>query len=81
METDVTTGATMRVRPPMTRMEVAQVVGDTFGTGPVTRERLIETAERAGARPEVVAALRGLPGREFIHLRQLWSDLPEMPVR
>jgi hypothetical protein len=66
---------------PLTRLEVAEAVGHAFRMGAVRRDALVETAERGGARAEVAAALRTLPGREFTDLRQLWSDLPEMPVR
>lgn len=65
----------------LTRLEVARAVGDAFGPQPVDRTVLILTAERSGARAEVMTVLRRLGARRFNDLRELWSQLPEMPVR
>ncbi len=65
----------------LTRLEVAEAVSDAFGLCSVNRDALLRTAERAGARREVLAVLHALPAREFSDLRQLWSELPDMPVR
>lgn len=65
----------------ITRVEVAGAVGEAFGMEAVTRDELVLAAERAGARAQVSEALATLPAREFNDLRQLWDDLPDMPVR
>jgi hypothetical protein len=65
----------------LTRMEVAEAVGPAFGMGFVDREEIVATARRAGARYEVVEALSQLPARKFNDLRQLWAELPDMPVK
>lgn len=65
----------------VTRVEIAGAVGDAFGVRSVTRAELVEQAVAAGARPVVVTMLRSLPERRFNDLRQLWDDLPEMPVQ
>jgi hypothetical protein len=65
----------------VTRMEIAGVVGEVFGVHVVTKSGLVESAVAAGARPVLVAMLGRLPERQFSDLRQLWDDLPEMPVR
>jgi hypothetical protein len=77
----MTTQATDGAITSLTRLEVAEAVGDAFGLRSVNRDALLQTAERAGARPEVLAVLHRLPAREFSDLRQLWSELPDMPVR
>jgi len=66
---------------PLTRSEIAQAIGAAFGMGQVDRDQIVETARRCGARPEVVSMLEQLPARRFNDLRELWSELPEMPVR
>ncbi len=65
----------------LTRTEVAQAVRDAFGSQPASRAAILASAERANAREEVLAVLRRLPAREFSELRQLWAELPLMPVR
>lgn len=66
----------------VTRSEIADHVEEAFlGAGASDRVELIEKAERSGARPEVIAALQRLPDKRYSSLRQLWADLPELPVR
>jgi hypothetical protein len=67
--------------PEVTRTEIAAAIGDALGVRRVGRDELVAAAASAGARAEVLGLLRGLPAREFTDLRQLWSDLPDLPVR
>lgn len=73
--------ASTRAQERLTRTEVAQAVRDAFGPRPAGRAAILASAERSNAREEVLVVLRRLPAREFTELRQLWSELPQMPVR
>lgn len=64
----------------VTRVEIADMVDSAFDNGNAGRGELIETARAAGARPEVLATLTQLPDNHYGHLRQLWVDLPHVPV-
>lgn len=74
--TGVASGTTAMV----TRAEIADLIYSAFKEGAVSRGELIETARAAGARPEVLATLTQLPDNHYGHLRQLWVDLPHIPV-
>jgi hypothetical protein len=66
----------------VSRMEIAGSIRGAFAQGPVSREELLETADRASASPEVKDALAGLPrGKRFGALRDLWPHLHEVPVQ
>ena len=65
---------------PVTRSEIARHTADAFDYPPATPGDLIEAAVASHARPEVIAALRRLPEAKYSHLRQLWPDLPGIPV-
>lgn len=66
----------------VTRVEIADHIETAFvGAGAADRAELIETAKRSGARPEIVAVLERLPDRRYANLRQLWTELPDIPVR
>lgn len=66
---------------PVTREELADHVGGAFGHGTVTRASLIACAAASGARPEVVQVIGILPnGGLYARLRDLWPDLPGVPV-
>jgi hypothetical protein len=73
--------ADIATQTPLTRMEIAAAVSDAFGLHSVTRAKMLDCAQRSGARTEVLDALQLLPGREYGDLRQLWTDLPDMAVR
>lgn len=68
-------------RMPRTRTEVAAAIASAFTLHGVGRDVLVERARHAGARSEVVAVLERLPARDYSDLRQVWADLPDMPVR
>ncbi|MHB1431471.1 MAG: DUF2795 domain-containing protein [Streptosporangiaceae bacterium] len=65
---------------PVTRKEIARHTADAFDYPPATSSDLIEAAAASGARPEVVAVLRHLPGSAYSHLREVWADLPGVPL-
>jgi hypothetical protein len=65
---------------PVTRKEIARHTADAFDYPPATSSDLIEAAAASGARPEVIAVLRRLPGGAYSQLREVWDDLPGIPV-
>ncbi|MBM7791391.1 DUF2795 domain-containing protein [Tenggerimyces flavus] len=65
---------------PVTRVEILDVLDDAFAHGPAGRGELIETAHAQAARPDLIALLEQLPDRVYVHQRQLWVDLPHVPV-
>lgn len=65
----------------VTRTEIAEAVRDAFGPRPVSRAEIIAAAQSSGARAEVVDALQHGLRQEYSDLRQIWSDLPDMPLR
>jgi hypothetical protein len=47
----------------------------------MTREQLIETAKESHASTEVLLALSCLQeGKRYAGLRDLWPDLPDLPI-
>lgn len=64
----------------VTRVEIADHIHNAFnGDRPLTGDDLLVSARRNGARPEVLQALERLRGT-YTDLRDLWPDLPEVPV-
>jgi hypothetical protein len=66
---------------PVTRLEIAGVIGDLFGFRGVHRNEMLDAARGANARARVIDLLSMLPTREYSDLRQIWEELPEIPVR
>ncbi|MEU2184338.1 hypothetical protein [Streptomyces thermolilacinus] len=62
----------------VTRTEIADHLAAVFANGAVSRSDLLIAA--AGARPEVREVLEQLPDRRYTELRQVWEDLPAIPV-
>lgn len=62
------------------RTEIADYVAAAFDPGPVTREELLAAAICGGAPVSVVDELERLPRRTFRDLRELWPELPGLPV-
>ena len=62
-------------------MEIIEYVAMEFSrAGPVTKRAILERA-RSGEAPErVISTLEGLPERRFTDLRQLWEELPGIPI-
>ncbi len=65
---------------PATRTEIADHVGAAFGADAVCRDELLAAARASGARGAVLRALERLPDRSYRHLRELWPELPGVPV-
>jgi hypothetical protein len=65
---------------PVTRVEIADHLETAFAGGPVGRQDLVATAVATTARTAVVEVLASLPARQYSQLRQLWEDLPEVPI-
>lgn len=64
----------------VTRIEIADHVEAAFTAGPATRDDLLAAARTADARPALLAALSTLPDRQYGELRQLWTDLADVPM-
>ena len=62
----------------VTRLEIAQYLGQAFLAGAADRGALLAAAENA--RPDVREVLQQLPERRFASLRNVWEDLPNVPV-
>lgn len=65
---------------PATRIEIAQHTAEAFTGATVTREQLLAIATQTGARPAVLRVLERLPQGPFHELRELWPDLPGVPI-
>jgi hypothetical protein len=64
----------------VTRAEIADHVQDAFdGERLLTADDLLASARRNRARAAVLRSLERLPGK-YIDLRDLWPDLPGVPV-
>jgi hypothetical protein len=65
---------------PISRVEIADHVRDVFEHGPVTRTELLAGAADHGARPAVLHTLQRLPDRVYHEVRELWPDIPDVPI-
>lgn len=64
----------------VTRVRIADILGDAFGPQGAGKDDLLATATRAGAPPELLDELQKLPDRKFRTMRDLWDHLPEIPI-
>ena len=64
----------------VTRIDIADTIGDVFDQPPVSRTELLATAESAQADPTVIDALERLPEGNYSMLRDLWRHLDDVPV-
>ncbi|MCE7081624.1 hypothetical protein [Streptomyces sp. ST2-7A] len=62
----------------VTRIEIADHLSEAFRSGAASRDELLLAA--AEARPEVRLVLQRLPERHYTDMRQLWEELPAIPV-
>lgn len=62
----------------VTRAEIADHLAALFANGALGKHDLLIAT--ASARPEVQAVLQQLPDRRYTELRQVWEDLPGLPV-
>jgi hypothetical protein len=67
--------------PPVTRMEILDLIEHAFAAPPTTKLDILTAAADNGARPEVLDTLGRLDGdRRFGSPRDLWLDLADVPV-
>lgn len=64
----------------VTRLEIADIIEDTFGPRGAARADLLATATTKNAPPQVLEALSQLPDIQFPTMRHLWGHIPEVPV-
>lgn len=63
------------------RLEIGDAITHAFKGDPMTREQLVDAAKDAHASTEVLLALSCLrDDKQYAQLRELWPDLPELPV-
>lgn len=65
---------------PAMRLEIAEHTAKAFTGATVTREQILLIARQTGARPAVLRVLERLPDVPFHELRELWPDLPGVPI-
>jgi hypothetical protein len=63
-----------------TRAELADHIHTAFATGPATRTDLLVAAVASNARPPLIEILHQLPDKTYTKLRDLWHDLPDLPI-
>lgn len=66
--------------PAITRTELVTHIEAAFVHGPATRDSLLAYAVGSRARPEVIAQLERLPDKPYSTVRDLWYDLPDVPI-
>jgi hypothetical protein len=64
----------------LTRLDLADAIGELFTYGPTTKEELVQYAIDSSAPDAVLEALERLPERRFATMRELWPHLPELPT-
>lgn len=64
----------------VTRTEVVEELGGVFSGSGASRRDLIAEARRRSARPQLMQLLERLPDRRYRHIRDLWTEAPEVPL-
>lgn len=64
----------------VTRVDIAEYTITAFGDAPATRDDLVRAAIAGDAPEALVEVLRGLPDGRYASLRDLWPELPDVPV-
>lgn len=64
----------------VTRMEIVEAVDPAFAGGGAERSEVLAAAIAQGARPQVIETLERLPDRRFSEVRELWTELADVPV-
>ncbi len=63
------------------RLEIADAIAQAFRGDPLSREQLVAAGKEAHASTEVLLALSCLrQDKRYAQLRNLWPDLPDLPV-
>lgn len=65
---------------PVTRMDILDLVEEAFGREGATRSEILQSARDNRADSLTVATLEHLQDRRFRSVRDLWADLPDVPV-
>ena len=65
----------------VTRIELVDHIDAAFAHGSATRDTLLAAATASGARPEVIDTLQRLSDKLYTGARELWYDLPDIPVQ
>jgi len=64
----------------ITRREVLDAIYPAFANGGAGKNEILAAAAGAEPRSEITAMLGRLPARRYRSVRDVWSDLPEMPI-
>ncbi|GAA4711476.1 DUF2795 domain-containing protein [Phytohabitans rumicis] len=64
----------------ITRTELVTHIEAAFAHGPATRDNLLAYAVGSHARPELITVIENLPDKAYTEIRDLWYDLPDVPV-
>ena len=64
----------------ITRTALIDHLEAVFTSGPAGRDTLLAHAVASHARPEIVTVIEGLPDKTYTSPRELWYDLPDLPV-
>jgi hypothetical protein len=64
----------------VTRREVLDAIYPAFASGGAGKNEILAAAAGAEPRSEITAMLGRLPARRYPSVRDVWSDLPEMPI-
>lgn len=65
----------------VTRIEILDHVEELFERpGAASKDDVLEQAVRSQARPQVIEELRRLPNERYSDVRDLWEQMPDVPV-
>jgi hypothetical protein len=64
----------------ITRREVLDAIYPAFARDGASKDEIVAAAVTAEPRSEIVELLGRLPARRYPSVREVWSDLPEMPI-
>lgn len=64
----------------VSRVEMVDVVANAFRVASPTRQEILSAAIEHRARPAVIQHLERLPERRYTDVRDIWTELPDVPV-
>ncbi|MEV6712597.1 DUF2795 domain-containing protein [Lentzea sp. NPDC051208] len=73
MENSNTVGA-------VTRIEIIDATESAFSGASASKQEIITAAVKQESSTDLVSLLERLPDRQFAHVRDLWTYLPEVPI-
>jgi hypothetical protein len=68
------------VSTPTTREDIVEATAAAFARPPASVIDLLEVAIMAHASPATLDAIKQLPGRNYYHVRDLWTHLPDIAI-